>query len=84
MRAKVEGMATEPGLTQAESEVYLDALLDDDLGALRVEFSRTVSKQLGEIAGWLAIDSWLGAGDVALTASVGGVGTPAGVMISLQ
>ena len=61
----MECMATEVRLTPAQSEIYLDALLDEDLGALRVEFSRTVSQQIGAIAGWLAVDSWLGAGDIA-------------------
>jgi hypothetical protein len=74
MRAKLEVVATQQRLTQQESAIYLDALLAEDLDSLRVEFSRIASQQLGEIAGWLAVDSWLGGGDIADTHSYGGDG----------
>jgi hypothetical protein len=54
----------EPALTPEARSLYRDVLLDDDLMALREEFCRTATEQLGNVAAWLGIDSLIGAGDV--------------------
>lgn len=45
-------------------EAFLAVLLDADLRTLRTEYCRKVAVNLPTIAGWLAIDSFLGAGDI--------------------
>jgi|GEM_PF-1901313 len=53
-----------PEVTPEGGALYREVLLDEELRALRVEFCATVTDQLGSIAGWLGIDSLIGAGDV--------------------
>lgn len=53
-----------PDVTPEGRALYREVLLDDELMALRVEFCATVTDQLRNIAGWLGIDSLIGAGDV--------------------
>lgn len=58
-----------PDVTPEGRAVYRDALLDEELIGLRVEFCNTVTKHLGGIASWLGIDSFLGAADVVGTSA---------------
>jgi hypothetical protein len=55
--------ASEPP-TAAAFQLYTDTLLDAELRDLRVTYCRAVCATLESIAGWLGVDSYLGAGDV--------------------
>lgn len=51
-------------MTPEAQELYREVLLAEDAMALRIEFCRIVSEQLGAVASWLGLDSILGGGDL--------------------
>ncbi len=66
-------MATEPPTASKPSpaslRVYSALLLDAELQEHRERFCRTAATSLASVASWLGVDSFLGTGDIANTAS---------------